>query len=68
MSSVSIGALLELALVCAIPYLATGAIVAGAHGEGLRQVRVEQGHDVLVTFLASLISWPMLLFAHSCAT
>ncbi|EUA54709.1 hypothetical protein I553_1332 [Mycobacterium xenopi 4042] len=34
MSSVSIGALLELALVCAIPYLATGAIVAGAHGEG----------------------------------
>jgi hypothetical protein len=65
---VSIGALLEIALLCAIPYLAVGAIVAGAHGEGLRQVQVEQGHDALVTFVASLISWPVLLSAHSCAT
>ncbi|EUA34350.1 hypothetical protein I553_1323 [Mycobacterium xenopi 4042] len=38
-----------------------------AHGEGLRQVQVEQGHDALVTFVASLISWPVLLFSHSCA-
>ncbi|BCO36861.1 hypothetical protein BMW24_011040 [Mycobacterium heckeshornense] len=65
---VSLGALVEMALVCAIPYLAIGAIVAGAHGEGLRQVQVEQGHDALVTFVASLISWPVLLFSHSCAT
>lgn len=50
------------------PYLLIGAIVAGAHGERLRQVQVEQGHDALVTFVASLVSWPVLLFAHSCAT
>ncbi len=64
-SSVRLGALVEMALVCAIPYLA---IVASVHGEGLRQVQVEQGHDALVTFVASLIFWPVLLFAHSCAT
>jgi hypothetical protein len=48
--------------------LVVGAMVAGAHDEGLRQVQVEQGHDALVTFVASLVSWPVLLFSHSCAT
>jgi hypothetical protein len=43
MSSVGVAALLEMALLCAIPYLVMGAIVAGAHGEGLHQVQVEQG-------------------------
>jgi hypothetical protein len=64
----SIGALLEIALLCAFPYLIIGAIVAGVHGGELRQAQVEQGHDALVTFVASLISWPVLLFSHSCAT
>ncbi|ORB14618.1 hypothetical protein BST37_10740 [Mycobacterium noviomagense] len=67
-SQVSIGALLEMGLLGAIPYLVVGAIVAGAHDEGLRQAQVEQGHDALVTLVAALISWPVLLFSHSCAT
>lgn len=63
---ISIGALVEVALLCAIPYLIVGAIVAGTYGEGLRQAQVEQGTDGLVALMASIISWPVLLFAHSC--
>ncbi|ORV10407.1 hypothetical protein AWB95_15420 [Mycobacterium celatum] len=62
---VSIGALVEIALLAAIPYLVVGAVVSGAYGEGLRQVQVEQGNDALVRLMASIVSWPVLLFSHS---
>lgn len=64
---ISIGALLETALLCTIPYLIIGAIVASVYGEGLHQVQVEQGSDALVALMASIISWPVLLFSQSCA-
>ncbi|MGH3967399.1 MAG: hypothetical protein ACRDTV_04575 [Mycobacterium sp.] len=64
---VSVGALLEIALLGAIPYLAIGAVVASIYGEGQHQMQVEQGSDALVALMASIISWPVLLFSHSCA-
>jgi uncharacterized membrane protein len=63
---VSIGALVEIALVAAIPYLIVGAVVSAAYGEGLHQGQVERGNDALVTLMASIVSWPVLLFSHSC--
>ncbi|MGH3635172.1 hypothetical protein [Mycobacterium sp.] len=65
---VSIGALAEIALLSAIPYLIIGAMMASTYGEGLHQVQVEQGSDALVALLASIVSWPVLLFFHSCGT
>lgn len=63
---VTIGALVEIALLAAIPYLIVGAVVSGAYGEGLHQVQVEQGNEALVRLMASIVSWPALLFSHSC--
>ena len=65
---VTIGALLELALFSAIPYLIIGAIVCISHGEGMQQMQVERGTDAVVTWVASIIAWPLLLFSHSCAS
>lgn len=65
---VSIGALVEIALLTAIPYLIVGAVVSGAYGEKLHQVQVEQGNEALVTLMASIVSWPVLLFSHSCGS
>lgn len=65
---VTIGALLEIALLCAIPYLIIGAVAASTNGEGLHQVQVEQGSDALVALVASIVAWPVLLFSGSCAT
>lgn len=64
---ITIGALLEIALVSAIPYLIVGAIVSISHGEGMQQMQLERGTDALVTWVASVIAWPVLLFSHSCA-
>jgi hypothetical protein len=63
---ITIGALVEIALLSAIPYLIIGAVVASVYGEGLRQAQVDQGRDALVTLMASIVSWPVLLFSHSC--
>lgn len=65
---VSVGALIEVSLLGAIPYLVIGALVAGAHGAGLHQGQTEQGSDQLVALLASIVAWPVLLFSHTCAT
>lgn len=65
---VSVGALLEVALWLAIPYLVIGGVVSAIYGEELRQVQEEQGHDPFVALLASIIAWPVLLFSHSCVT
>lgn len=65
--SVTVGALLEIALISAIPYLVVGAIVSISHGEEMRQMQVERGSDALVAWAASVVAWPVLLFSHSCA-
>lgn len=65
---VTIGALMEIALFSAIPYLIIGAIVSISHGEGMQQMQVERGTDALVTWVASAIAWPVVLFSHSCAS
>lgn len=63
---ITVGALLEIALVSAIPYLIVGAIVSISHGEGMQQMQVERGTDALVAWVASVVAWPALLFSHSC--
>ena len=65
---VTIGTLLEIALFSVIPYLIIGAIISISHGEGMQQMQVERGTDTLVTWVASVIAWPVLLFSHSCAS
>lgn len=65
---VTIGALVEVALLSAIPYLIIGAVVSTVYGEGLRQVQVEQGRDELVALMVSIVLWPVLLISHSCTT
>lgn len=62
------GLQLTMSLLGAIPYLIIGAVVTGGYGEGFRQAQAEQGSDALVTLVASIVSWPVLLFSHSCAT
>ncbi|MCV7261296.1 hypothetical protein [Mycobacterium shimoidei] len=66
--TISIGTLLEITLVSAIPYLIIGAIVSVSHGQGLQQMQVERGGDALVAWVASVIAWPALLFSHSCGS
>ena len=63
---ITIGALVEIALLSAIPYLIIGAVVAGVYGEGLRQAQVEQGRDELMALMASIVWWPAVLLSHSC--
>jgi uncharacterized membrane protein YjgN (DUF898 family) len=65
---VSIGLVLEVALLAAIPYLILGAIVSVLSGSSWRQVAIEHGGDALAALLMSVVCWPVLLVVHSCVT
>jgi NADH:ubiquinone oxidoreductase subunit 4 (subunit M) len=61
----TIGQLLALGLIFGTPYLLVGTIWSTTHTDHLRQLH---GVDLAVSFLGSIVSWPVLLFANVCMT
>jgi NADH:ubiquinone oxidoreductase subunit 4 (subunit M) len=61
----TIGRLLAIGLIIGTPYLLVGTIWSTTHTEHLHQMH---GVDLAVSFLGSIVSWPVLLFANVCMT
>jgi len=52
-------------VVVGTPYLIVGAIWSSTHTEHLQHM---SGADLVVSYLGSIVSWPVLLFADVCMT
>ena len=61
----SIGQLMAIGIILGTPYLLVGTIWSTTHTEHLHQMN---GVDLAVSFLGSIVSWPVLLFANVCMT
>lgn len=61
----TVAELLGIAVILGTPYLIVGLIWSSTHTEHLRQMR---GADLVVSFLGSIVSWPVLLFSNVCMT
>ena len=61
----TIAELVGLAIIFGTPYLIVGVVWSSTHTDHLRQMR---GADLVVSFLGSIVSWPVLLFANVCMT
>jgi hypothetical protein len=61
----SIAELLAIAVLFGTPYLIVGLIWSSTHTEHLQQMH---GADLVVSFLGSIVSWPVLLFSNVCMT
>lgn len=61
----SIGQLIAIGLIVGTPYLLVGTIWSTTHTEHLHQMH---GVDLAVSFLGSIVSWPVLLFSNVCMT
>ncbi len=59
----SIAQLMAIGIIAGTPYLVIGTIWSTTHTEQLHQVH---GVDLAVSFLGSIVSWPVLLFANFC--
>ena len=62
---VSVGELIVVALIVGTPYLIVGVIWSSTHTEHLQHMN---GIDMAVSYLESIVSWPVLLFANVCMT
>jgi hypothetical protein len=62
---VTIGELIIVALVVGTPYLIVGVFWSSTHTEHLQHMA---GADLMVSYLGSIVSWPVLLFADVCMT
>jgi hypothetical protein len=62
---VTIGELIVFAVVVGVPYLIVGAIWSRTH---LAHLQHMAGADLVVSYLGSIVSWPVLLFADVCMT
>jgi hypothetical protein len=62
---VTIGELIIVAVVLGTPYLIVGLIWSSTHTEHLRHMA---GVDLVVSYLGSIVSWPVLLVADVCMT
>jgi hypothetical protein len=62
---VTIGELIVLALVIGTPYLIVGVFWSSTHTEQLQRMT---GADLVVSYLGSIVSWPVLLFTDVCMT
>jgi hypothetical protein len=60
---VSVAALVGIAFLVGFPYLLVGVLWSISHAEHLSQLH---GVDLVVSFLASIVSWPVLLFTDVC--
>jgi NADH:ubiquinone oxidoreductase subunit 4 (subunit M) len=61
----SVAQLMAIGLILGTPYLLVGTIWSTTHTEHLHQMH---GVDLAVSFLGSIVSWPVLLFADVCMT
>ena len=61
----SIAQLMAIAIILGTPYLLVGTLWSTTHTEHLHQMH---GVDLAVSFLGSIVSWPVLLFANVCMT
>jgi hypothetical protein len=59
----SVGELIGLGLILGTPYLIIGLIWSLTHTAHLHEM---QGVDLVVSFLGSIVSWPVLPFANVC--
>ena len=62
---VTIGELIVVALILGTPYLIVGVIWSSTHTEHLQRMA---GADLVVSYLGSIVAWPVLLFADVCMT
>ncbi|KUI07777.1 hypothetical protein AU192_09915 [Mycobacterium lehmannii] len=62
---VTIGELIVVALVLGTPYLLVGVFWSTTHTDHLHGMT---GADLVVSYLGSIASWPVLLFADVCMT
>jgi NADH:ubiquinone oxidoreductase subunit 4 (subunit M) len=62
---VTIAQLIALGLILGTPYLLVGAIWSTTHTAHLQNMH---GADLVVSFLGSIVSWPVLLFSNVCMT
>jgi hypothetical protein len=62
---VAVGELIVVALVVGTPYLLVGVIWSSTHAEHLQHMA---GLDLVVSYLGSIASWPVLLVADVCMT
>ncbi len=62
---VTIAQLIALGLILGTPYLVVGAIWSTTHTAHLQNMH---GADLVVSFLGSIVSWPVLLFSNVCMT
>jgi hypothetical protein len=62
---VTIGELFVVALILGTPYLIVGVIWSSTHTAQLQHMT---GADKVVSYLGSIVSWPVLLFADLCMT
>ena len=62
---VTIGELMVVALILGTPYLIVGVIWSSTHTEHLHRMA---GVDLAVSYLGSIVSWPVLLVADVCMT
>jgi hypothetical protein len=62
---VTVGELSVVAVVVGVPYLIVGAIWSSMHAEHRQHMT---GVDLVVSYLRSIVSWPVLLFADVCMT
>ena len=62
---VTVGELILVWLIVATSYLIVGVIWSSTHTAHLQHM---DGIDLLVSYLRSIVSWPVLLFANVCMT
>ncbi|MFZ1164918.1 hypothetical protein [Mycobacterium sp.] len=61
----TIAQLIALGLILGTPYLLVGTIWSTTHTAHLQNMH---GADLVVSFLGSIVSWPVLLFSNVCMT
>ncbi|MEZ0364036.1 hypothetical protein ACAG26_10110 [Mycobacterium sp. pUA109] len=61
----TVAELIGIALIIGTPYLLIGVVWSGTHTEHLKDL---DGIDLVVSFLGSIVSWPVLLLANVCMT
>jgi hypothetical protein len=61
----TIAELIGLAIILGTPYLVIGVVWSTTHTEHLQEL---QGVDLVVSFLGSIVSWPVLVFSNVCMT
>lgn len=61
----TVAELLGLAVMLGVPYLVVGVVWSSTHTAHLEHM---QGADLVVSYLGSIVSWPVLLFSNVCMT